>query len=184
VGGRDRSCSFGDSFAIARDGAGAAADLPSAGAYKAIPNFTGSGAGADFRNAINDRFSGVAPTSPRIVSSPFAGFGAETDGALIYCSDCKATIPCVAGGSGAWAFGAQGQWECAAPGTIAQGSAATLDVNGVENPLNHGVVLDAVSATDLTFTNGSKVVTSSSPHWSSANLHDIFIGNTTSALGR
>ena len=90
-------------------------NLPPPGGYKLIPNFTGPEAGLDFRNAINDRFSGVQPIAPRVGSVRFASLGPEQDGALLYCSDCQATLPCTAGGSGAWASGTMGQWQCNAP---------------------------------------------------------------------
>jgi hypothetical protein len=90
-------------------------NLPPPGAYLPIPNFTGTDAGMDFRNAINDRFSGVQPIAPRVGSVTFANLGPEQDGALLYCSDCQATLPCTAGGSGAWASGTMGQWQCNAP---------------------------------------------------------------------
>jgi hypothetical protein len=104
-------------------------NLPPSGAYQPIPNYTGIGAGLLFRNAINDRFSGVQPVSPTIVNLSFANLPAEQDGALIYCNDCVAAVPCAAGGSGAWAFGAQGQWECTAPGRAASG--ANSDITGL-----------------------------------------------------
>ncbi len=97
-------------------------NLPPPGAYQPIPNYTGIGAGLLFRNAINDRFSGVQPVSPTIVNLAFTNLPTEQDGALIYCNNCVAAVPCAAGGAGAWAFGAQGQWECTAPGKAASGS--------------------------------------------------------------
>src|SRR5437763_8640466 len=96
-------------------------NLPPPGGYQAIPNFTGSSAGLNFRGAINDRFDGTKTISPRVVSVRFINFPAEQDGSLVYCLDCAASIPCAAGGSGAWAFGAKGQWQCSAtvPSAIA-----------------------------------------------------------------
>ncbi len=90
-------------------------NLPPPGGYQAIPNYTGSGAGLQFRNAINDRFSGVTAASPRIVSQPYASLPAEQDGLLIYCADCQKTAPCTAGGGGAWASGQRGLWMCSVP---------------------------------------------------------------------
>jgi hypothetical protein len=103
-------------------GAQSGGNLPPAGAYQPIPNYTGTGAGLLFRNAINDRFSGVVPTSPVIVNFAFANLPPEEDGALIYCDDCQQVNPCTSGGGGAWAFGAQKQWECTAPGRAASGA--------------------------------------------------------------
>ena len=95
-------------------------DLPPPGAYQAIPNFTGVGAGALFRQAINQRFSGAQPVSPTITNVTFANLPTEQNGMLIFCSDCKLTTPCTASGGGAWALGARGQWSC---------STATLEAN-------------------------------------------------------
>src|SRR5579862_290190 len=90
-------------------------NVPPPGGYVPIPNFTGTDAGLDFRNAINDRFSGVQPTAPRVGSVTFANLGPEQDGRLLYCTDCQASQVCAAGGSGAWALGSMGQWQCNAP---------------------------------------------------------------------
>src|ERR1700678_3709216 len=87
-------------------------NLPPAGVYQGIPNFTGVGAGALFRQAINQRFSGAQPVSPTITNVTFAGLPTEVDGMMIFCSNCKLTNPCTASGNGAWALGARGQWTC------------------------------------------------------------------------
>src|SRR2546430_1145421 len=75
-------------------------NLPSAGAYQPIPDFTGSNAGLSFRGAINDRFSGVQPITPRVTNQTFASLPTEKDGLLIFCKDCQPTIPCANGGPG------------------------------------------------------------------------------------
>lgn len=93
--------------------------------YQPIPNFTGIGAGFNFRQAINQRFSGATPIAPRIVGLSFANLPAEQDGLLLWCKDCHATSPCSAGGAGAWAMGARGAWTCAA-GALEQ----DLNANG------------------------------------------------------
>ncbi len=114
-------------------------NLPPPGGYKPIPNFVGTDAGLDFRNAINDRFSGVQPIAPRVGSVLFASLGPEQDGAALYCSDCKATLPCTAGGTGAWASGANGQWQCNAPAVPLKfdGTDALAPFNGTRtNELN------------------------------------------------
>ncbi len=110
-------------------------NLPPPGGYQPIPNFTGPGAGLEFRTAINDRFSGNQLISPRFANLAFANLPAEQDGLLIYCTDCQRTIPCAGSGSGAWAFGQGGQWTCAAPGAIYSGQAAGGDLGGtLPNP--------------------------------------------------
>ncbi len=91
-----------------------AQNLPPPGAYQPIPNFTGVGAGLLFRKAINDRFSGVQPIAPSLISIAFADMGDEQDAMELYCNDCQATTPCTGGGPGAWAFGERGVWNCVA----------------------------------------------------------------------
>ena len=86
-------------------------NLPSPGGYIPIPNFTGTDAGLDFRNAINDRFSGAQIIAPRVGNVTFANLGPEQDGAVLYCTDCQPSLVCSGGGSGAWAHGSMGQWQ-------------------------------------------------------------------------
>ena len=89
-------------------------NLPPPGAYQPIPNFTGVGARLLFRKAINDRFSGVQPIAPSLISIAFADMPDEQDAMELYCNDCQATTPCTGGGAGAWAFGERGVWNCVA----------------------------------------------------------------------
>ncbi len=93
--------------------------------YQPIPNFTGIGAGYNFRQAINQRLSGAEPISPQFAGLSFASLPAEQDGLLLWCKDCQATSPCSAGGAGAWAMGSRGAWACAA-GALEQ----DLNANG------------------------------------------------------
>ncbi len=90
-------------------------NVPPPGGYIPIPNFTGTDAGLDFRNAINDRFSGAQSIAPRVGSVTFANLGPEQNGAVLYCSDCQPSLVCSGGGSGAWAQGSMGQWQCNEP---------------------------------------------------------------------
>lgn len=101
-------------------------NLPPPGGYQPIPNFTGTNAGLQFRSAINDRFSGLQPISPRIATLSYSGLPAEQDGLLIYCTDCKQQSQCAGDGPGAWVFGAAGQWQCAPPAsaTLLNGDAS------------------------------------------------------------
>jgi Pectate lyase superfamily protein/Concanavalin A-like lectin/glucanases superfamily len=85
--------------------------------YQPIPNFTGIGAGFNFRQAINQRLSGATPISPQIIGYLFASLPAEQDGLLAYCKDCMSATACTGGGAGAWAFGQRGQWMCSLGGT-------------------------------------------------------------------
>jgi hypothetical protein len=102
-----------------------AQNLPPPGAYQPIPNFTGVGAGLQFREAINQRFSAAEPIAPSIVTPTFANLPPEQDGTVLYCKDCRTAVPCVSGGAGAWALGTRGQWACA--GAALE---ATLNANG------------------------------------------------------
>ena len=90
-----------------------AQNLPPPGAYQPIPNFTGVGAGLQFRGAINARFSGAQPIEPSIVTPTFSNLPPEQDGMILFCKDCRSATPCVSGGAGAWALGTRGQWACA-----------------------------------------------------------------------
>ncbi|MGD0673149.1 MAG: hypothetical protein ABSB13_13805 [Candidatus Binatus sp.] len=105
--------------------AAAAQNLPPPGAYQPIPNFTGVGAGLQFREAINDRFSGAQAIAPSIASTAFANLPPEQDGMLLFCNNCRSATPCVSGGGGAWALGTRGQWACASAALE-----ANLNANG------------------------------------------------------
>jgi hypothetical protein len=82
--------------------------------FRPIPNYVGIGAGAQFRNDINNHLSGAAAVAPRIVSLPLGQLPTEQDGQEYWCADCKQTNPCLGGGQGALAVGMQGQWNCLA----------------------------------------------------------------------
>jgi hypothetical protein len=141
-------------------------NLPSPGGYIPIPNFTGTDAGLDFRNAINDRFSGVQAIAPRVGSVTFANLGPEQDGAVLYCNNCQATLPCSAGGSGAWATGIDGQWECnAQPVPLAfNGTDVLPPYNGTrtneKNILDFGAIPSATRI-NCTTTSGQANITCS-----------------------
>ncbi|HYB92376.1 MAG TPA: hypothetical protein VEC38_15170 [Candidatus Binataceae bacterium] len=166
---------------------GRAQNLPPPGAYQPIPNYTGTGAGMLFRQAINDRFSGAQPISPVIAGLTFANLPAETDGSIFYCTNCQKTSVCAAGGSGAWALGQNGQWTCAAGGAVtsayvgplslsgnqANGSdqISHVNLNGVINPQDYGALC----------TNETVSCTATA---SSANLTCGGIGSTQFAVGQ
>jgi len=119
-----------------------AQNLPPPGAYQPIPNFTGVGAGLQFREAINDRLSGTQPILPMVVSPTFVNLPAEQDGLMLYCKDCKRATPCVGGGSGAWARGNRGAWSCALDALEANLNANGNKVTSLANGTNAG---DAIS---------------------------------------
>ncbi len=114
--------------------------------YQPVPNYTGIGAGFNFRQAVNQRFSGSAPIAPRIVALPYGSLPSEQDGDLFWCADCKETAPCVAGGSGAWAFGSRGAWWCGNPPLEAD-----LNANGynITNALSVQTVSGPLEAKDF-----------------------------------
>jgi len=91
-----------------------AQNLPPPGAYQPIPNFTGVGAGLQFREAINDRFSGAQPIAPTLVPVNAAQLAATPaiNGGLLYCTNCQGNASCSSGGSGAVALGMGGYWNC------------------------------------------------------------------------
>jgi len=96
-------------------GLGMIAPLRSANAqYQPIPNYTGVGAGQQFRDDINNHFSGITPITPALVPLNFAVLAAtpEQNGQLYWCRDCIQAPVCIGGGSGALALGSGGQWTC------------------------------------------------------------------------
>ncbi len=119
-----------------------AQNLPPPGVYQPIPNFTGVGAGLQFREAINDRLPGTQPILPMVVSPTFVNLPAEQDGLMLYCKDCKRATPCVGGGSGAWARGNRGGWSCALDALEANLNANGNKVTSLANGTNAG---DAIS---------------------------------------
>jgi hypothetical protein len=139
-------------------------NLPPADGYKAIPNFTGTNAGLEFRGAVNDRFSGIEAISPRLVKVPFAEFPAAKDGLLLYCADCKPTTPCQGGGPGAWAFVQNSQWTCepnlastnslSAFGTVPTLAGFQSANDGVINPMANLNLLCTGSAAPYPFCTG------------------------------
>jgi hypothetical protein len=82
--------------------------------FQAIPDYSGVGAGAQFRVDVNNHLSGVTPIAPRLVSAPSAQLPSEQDGQMYWCPDCQQITPCAGGGSGAVAIGVHGQWACEA----------------------------------------------------------------------
>jgi len=114
--------------------------------YQLIPDYTGPGAGFNFRTAINARFSGQIAISPLIIGQYFASLPAEQNGLFGYCADCSATSPCTGGGGGEWYFGEGGIYNCsvnsfnaAVPGVIggttpAAGTFTTLNATSIPSP--------------------------------------------------
>ncbi len=97
--------------------------------FRPIPNYVGIGAGAQFRNDINNHLSGAASVAPRMVSLPLGQLPSEQDGQEYWCADCKQTNPCVGGGLGALALGWQGGWSCTSGATLPNGFPLSIDVS-------------------------------------------------------
>ncbi|HLX06023.1 MAG TPA: hypothetical protein VKR28_10835, partial [Candidatus Binatus sp.] len=135
-----------------------AQNLPPPGSYLPIPNYTGVGAGLQFREAINARLSGSQPIAPAIVTPTFANLPAEQDGMLLYCQDCKSAVPCVNGGEGAFALGTRGQWICAG---AALEAALNANGNKISNLASATINGDALafgqSGAQLNTLSGSKL---------------------------
>ncbi len=95
-----------------------AQNLPPPGAYQPIPNFTGAGAGLQFREAINNRFSGAQPIAPRLATIAAAQLAATPaiNGGLLYCIDCQTNTSCSPGGTGTIAMAEAGAWTCGGSG--------------------------------------------------------------------
>ena len=88
--------------------------------YNPIPNFTGTLAGQQFRNALNNKLSGADPISPRLVPITFSQLPVTvTQGQLYYVTDGAPGTPCAGGGPGAIAMGMGNVWSCGpVPGGI------------------------------------------------------------------
>ena len=97
--------------------------------FRPIPNYVGIGAGALFRNDINNHLSGGAAVAPRIVSLPLGQLPTEQDGQEYWCSDCKQTNPCAGSGAGALALGSGGQWSCTSGASLPNGFPLSSDVS-------------------------------------------------------
>jgi hypothetical protein len=81
--------------------------------YNPIPNFTGTLAGQQFRNALNAKLGGSDTISPQIVHINFFQLPATVvNGQEFYVNDAAPGTPCVGGGSGAIAIGQNGVWSC------------------------------------------------------------------------
>jgi hypothetical protein len=87
--------------------------LSSFAQYAPIPNFTGTLAGQQFRNAINNKLSGTDNISPQLTHIYAYQLPATvTNGQLYYVADGAPGTPCRGGGSGAIAMGVDGKWTC------------------------------------------------------------------------
>jgi len=170
-------------------------NLPPSGTYQPIPDFTGTNAGLSFRNAINDRFSGVQAITPKVTDQVFSSLPAEEDGLLIFCKDCQPTIPCANGGPGAWAFGQNGVWTCTAPnaaGNVLFQGESGAQLNDLNASLNGTFNLksapfnarpDAQTASDGAMTAGSTALTSASAPFKVTDLGKAIIVGGAGASG-
>jgi len=112
----------------------ALAPVSRAQTWAPIPDYSGPGAGQQFRNDLNAHLSGTKVIAPWITSISFAQLGVEQDGLLRYCIDCHQTIPCAAGGTGAFALGTRGAWACTSPGVTGVTGTAPIVSSGGSTP--------------------------------------------------
>lgn len=137
--------------------------------YQPIPNFTGVGAGQQFRNAVNNAFSGTNRIAPRLVSISFSvlSMTPENDGQLYWCRDCAQAPVCTNGGEGAIALGGAGQWTCNVGPSAVSGppsGAATGDLQGTYPAPTVSHVLGG--KTPVVTTNGINVMSAASGPYS------------------
>ncbi|HUY18525.1 MAG TPA: hypothetical protein VMV15_04800 [Candidatus Binataceae bacterium] len=175
--------------------------------YQGIPNYTGPGAGLNFRTAINQRFAGVMPIAPLIVSLPFATLPPEQDGAILFCNDCKLTTPCAGGGHGAFAQGTRGAWSCSMSllegnlavngnllngvggltvnnDAIAEHDIAQFSINGAVNVRDPKYGASASMASGTATLNGTTAVTMDAVHDFAVGQHVAIYGaGPASSLG-
>jgi hypothetical protein len=115
--------------------------------YAPVPNFTGVAAGKQFRQAVNDRFSGAVATSPTL--APLHLFqlpAAVSNGQMYYLVDGTPGVPCTGGGSGALAMGVGGKWVCTAVGQTIQNVRA-YGAKGDCSNLDNAAIQAALDAT-------------------------------------
>ena len=109
--------------------------------FNPIPNFTGTLAGQQFRNAVNAKFGGTDTSAPQLVHLQFSQLPASvTNGQMYYITDGAPGTPCKGGGSGAIAMGVNGKWVCGNIGSQianvlgwgAKGDCATYDSAAIQ----------------------------------------------------
>jgi hypothetical protein len=126
--------------------------------YTPVPNFTGNLAGQQFRNALNNKFSGADTISPQLVHLNFYKLpAAVTNGQLYYLDDGAPGTPCKGGGSGAIAMGVNGRWVCGSPGTQTQ-NVLGYGAQGDCTTLDDGAIQAAIDATPSNGNDGTNPV--------------------------
>jgi len=106
--------------------------------YNPIPNFTGTLAGQQFRNALNNKLGGSDTIAPQLTHLYFYQLpAAPVTGQMYYLIDGTPGVPCKGGGSGALAFGVNGKWTCSAM------------ASQVQNVLAYGAKGDGVILDDI-----------------------------------
>lgn len=109
-------------------------------------------------------------TATRLAPAAFADLGTPINGSVRYCTNCQATSPCTAGGSGASASRINGAWNCSSGGTgttltdSASLRSALIDESGTGAAIFAGGNVGAATATSLAATGGvSAAIFSSTP---------------------
>ena len=85
--------------------------------YTPIPNFTGTLAGQQFRNALNNKLNGSDTIAPQVTHLNVSGLpGTAVNGQLYYADDgTPGSVPCTGGGTGSFVQGVNGVWSCQNP---------------------------------------------------------------------
>jgi hypothetical protein len=74
-------------------------------------DYTGIGAGHQFRNDINNHLGGGTPIAPQLLQLYYSQLPIEADRQMCWCKDCEWTNPCLRCGGGSLAIGALGVWD-------------------------------------------------------------------------
>lgn len=119
--------------------------------------------------------NGVSCITGGVRHVPFAQLGAETDGSLVFCTDCQQTNPCVAGGAGAWGFGISSVWNCSLSG----GGGNNLAVNGT--PLVTTDTADFNNTTPAAGANGLNVTFQTSHAGTTDSISAEIVGDGNAA---
>lgn len=109
-----------------------------------------------------------------IDSHTFSGLPAEHDGTIFYCTDCQQATTCIAGGTGAFAQGIAGSWNCSGGGGGGQGGIVANPTGGLQ--ITGGAISIALDCTI------GQVKQRSSNGWACANVGNLVGSGTISQI--